>query len=148
MKETLQMVLDVSNKSRDYGLLLLRLGVGISFVAIHGYAKIAGGMQAWTGLGKTFGNLVGISFLPTFWGFMATMSEFAGGIFLITGFLFRPACAFMLFTMLVGVMMNIRGGYGFSGGSEAFEMGVVFLSLIFIGPGKFTLPNLLFPKKG
>lgn len=63
-------------------------------------------------------------------------------------FLVPPGvCSHAVYTMSVAVMMNIRGGYGFSGGSEALEMGVVFLSLILIGPGTFTLPNLLFRKK-
>jgi uncharacterized membrane protein YphA (DoxX/SURF4 family) len=53
----------------------------------------------------------------------------------------------MFFTMFVAVALQIRGGYGFSGASQALELGVVLLSLIFTGSGRFTLPNLLFPRK-
>lgn len=135
------------DKLRDYGLLLLRIGIGLMFVTIHGFPKITGGVQAWTVFGKTFNNIIGISFIPVFWGFMATISEFGGGICLIAGVLFRPACALMLFTMLVAVTAQIRGGYGVSGASQALEMGIVLLSLIFIGSGRFTVPNLLLSKK-
>lgn len=85
------MNLFADNKSRDYGLLLLRVGVGLMFVTIHGFPKITGGMQNWTVLGKTFNRIIGISFIPVFWGFMAAIAEFGGGIFLIIGILFRPA---------------------------------------------------------
>jgi putative oxidoreductase len=136
------MKLESLDKYRDYGLLLLRVGIGSMFVAVHGYPKLAGGVQVWAGLGRTFNSLWGISFAPAFWGFMAAISEFGGGLCLITGVLFRPACVFMLLTMSVAVAANIRGGYGFSGASQAFELGVLFLGLIFIGPGKFTLRKL------
>lgn len=141
------MILDSLDKYRDQGLLLLRVGIGLMFVTVHGFPKIAGGVEAWAGLGKTFNSLIGVSFIPAFWGFMAAVSEFVGGMCLITGVLFRPACALMLFTMFIAVTMNIRGGYGFSGASQALELGIVLLSLIFTGPGRFTLPNLLFSKK-
>ncbi|MGI8657127.1 MAG: DoxX family protein [Pyrinomonadaceae bacterium] len=128
-------------------MLLLRVGIGLMFVAVHGFPKIAGGVQAWAGLGKTFNSIIGVSFVPALWGFMAAISEFVGGMCLITGVLFRPACAFMLFTMFVAVTANVRGGYGFSAASQALELGIVFLSLIFIGSGRFTLPKLLFSKE-
>ncbi|MFL6213266.1 MAG: DoxX family protein [Blastocatellia bacterium] len=130
------------DKYRDHGLLLLRVGIGLMFITVHGWPKLAGGVQMWTGLGKTFNSLLGFSFIPVFWGLMATLSEFGGGWCLVSGALFRPACVLMLITMSVAVAANIRGGYGFAGASQAFEMGVVFLSLIFIGPGRFTLPQL------
>jgi putative oxidoreductase len=138
---------DSLGKYRDYGLLLLRVGIGLMFVTVHGYPKISGGVQTWTGLGKTFNSLVGVSFIPVFWGFMGAISEFVGGMCLITGFLFRPACVLISFTMLIAVIMNLRGGYGFSGGSQALELGVVCLSLLFTGPGRLTLPKLFFPKQ-
>jgi putative oxidoreductase len=127
---------------RDQGLLLLRVGIGLMFVTIHGYAKLTGGVQMWAGLGKTFTSLLGFSFIPVFWGVMATLAEFGGGLCLISGVLFRPACILMLVTMAVAVAANLRGGYGFSGASQALEMGIVFLALIFTGPGRFTLPML------
>jgi putative oxidoreductase len=132
---------------QDYGLLVLRLGIGIMYVTVHAYPKIAGGVQTWLGLGRTFGNLIGVTFWPVFWGLMASISEFVGGMCLITGVMFRPACAAMLFTMSVAVLMNLKGGYGFSGASEAFELGTVLVGLIIIGTGKITLTNTLTSRK-
>jgi uncharacterized membrane protein YphA (DoxX/SURF4 family) len=49
------------DKFRDFGLLLLRVGIGLMFVTIHGFPKITGGMKTWTVFGKSFNSLTGIS---------------------------------------------------------------------------------------
>lgn len=132
----------MTEKSRDIGLFILRLGLGSMFI-YHGYPKITGGASVWSGLGMAIGNL-GITFVPVFWGFMAAFSEFFGGICLILGLFFRPACALMFFTMSVAVLMHLKNGDGFSAASHAVECGIVFFSLIFTGPGSFSISN---PKK-
>ena len=78
------------DKFRDYGLLLLRVGIGLIFVTIHGFPKITGGVEKWTVYGKVFNDIVGISFIPSFWGFMAAISEFAGAFVLSWEFYFDP----------------------------------------------------------
>lgn len=127
---------------RDFGLLVLRAGIGLMFVLVHGLPKVMGGVSVWTGLGGAFNRLLGVAFIPAFWGFLATLSEFGGGICLMAGVLFRPACGLMLFTMVIAVTSIIRGGYGFNSASQPIELGFVLLSLIFTGPGRFTLPNV------
>src|SRR5438067_215904 len=119
------MMLNVSDKSRDYGLLLLRVGIGLMFVVVHGFSKVAGGPQSWEGLGKSMA-ILGITFAPVFWGFMAMIAEFGGGICLIAGVLFRPACFVMMFTMFMAEVANLHGGYGLN--SQPLELGILFLS--------------------
>ena len=74
--------------STDYGLLIIRIGIGVMFM-LHGYPKLLGGAEMWEKIGGSMGN-IGIHFAPTFWGFMASFAEFAGGLCLVVGFLFRP----------------------------------------------------------
>jgi putative oxidoreductase len=126
----------------DGGLLVLRAGLGLMFVIVHGLPKLTGGVVLWKGLGGAFNRLIGISFVPEFWGFAAAIAEFGGGLCLIAGFFFRPACALMLFTMATAVGAMIRGDEGFGGASHAFELGIVLLALLLTGPGKFTVWNL------
>lgn len=121
----------------DYGLLIIRLGIGIAFM-LHGYPKITAGPETWNGVGNAMGN-IGIHFLPTFWGFLAALAEFGGGLCLILGFLFRPATAALLFTMFIAALMHYKNGDGFGGSSHAIESGVVFLGLFISGPGKYAL---------
>ena len=134
------MFLKFLDKYRDEGLLLLRIGFGIMFV-LHGAPKMFGGPKAWQAVGMAMG-VYGITFLPVFWGFMAAFAEFGGAIMLALGLFFRPACMLMLFTMFIAASMHFSKGQGFDAASHAMEAGIVFLSLIFIGPGKYTLAEM------
>ena len=92
-------------------------------------------------------NALGVDFAPMAWGFMAAFSEFAGGLLLVLGFFTRPACFFLFATMIVAISTHISKGDPFLKYSHAMEAGILFLSLIFIGPGKYSLDNLIRPIK-
>ncbi len=131
------MVFRFLDKYRDAGLLILRLGIGIMFM-LHGLPKLIAGPETWMMLGGSM-KALGVGFAPTAWGFMAAFSEFAGGILLTLGFFTRPACFFLLTTMIVATMMHIGKGDPFLKYSHAMESGLLFLSLILIGPGRYSL---------
>jgi putative oxidoreductase len=121
----------------DIGLLILRVGIGAMFIA-HGIPKIMGGVPVWHSLGKAMAVL-GVSFAPTFWGFMAAFTEVFGGLALITGIFFVPFSALLAFEMLVATFMHLNKGDNFIVSSHAIEAAILFTSLIFIGPGKYVL---------
>lgn len=125
-------------KYREQGLLLLRVGVGFSFVLLHGLDKLQGGPSAWHALGQSMKPL-GIIFAPSFWGFMAMLAEFLGGMCIILGLAFRPACLMLAITMAVAVSHHYYKGDSWQTASHALEMAALFLSLMFIGPGKFSV---------
>lgn len=132
------MVFTWLSKYRDFGLLLLRVGLG-GMMIMHGWSKLVGGPEVWTKLGGAMHHL-GISFLPAFWGFMAAASESVGGALLVIGFLFRPATALLFCTMAVAALMKYRTGDGaFLEWAWPAEMAIVFLSLLFIGAGRFSV---------
>ena len=131
------MILASLEKHRDLGLLILRLGVGVMFIA-HGAPKLIGGPERWAGVGGAMGNL-GIAWAPAFWGLMAALSEAGGGVCLILGVAFRPACLLMGFTMMVATIHHLKAGDGLLGASHAIELGTVFLDLVFIGPGQHSI---------
>ena len=143
------------DKHRDFGLLILRVGLGAMFIT-HGWPKICGGPALWTQLGGAVGNF-GIHFAPAFWGFMAALSEFGGGLLLIPGLLTRPLCALLTVTMAVAagfhlmppdpIPAGMEGMFGFSMASHAIELGVVFMSLVLIGPGRYSLDEKLCGKR-
>lgn len=128
---------------KDTGLLLLRIGIGTMFI-LHGWPKLAGGPARWEAIGQTM-ELVGISFAPAFWGFLAGFAEVAGGLLLILGLFWRIACLFLLLTMIIAATRHIAAGDPFNVYSHAVEAAILFFSLLFIGPGKYSLDNKLFP---
>lgn len=137
------MVLTFLNKHRHVGLLVLRIGIGLMFI-LHGAPKLFDGPEKWVKIGAAMASL-GIGFAPAFWGFMAAVSEFFGGICLILGFVFRPACILLTITMLVAAISHLSRGDGIGGASHAIELGIVFLSLILIGAGRYSLDEKLRP---
>ena len=123
---------------RDVGILLLRAGIGVMMV-LHGWPKLAGGQQAWEKVGTAMSHL-GISFWPVLWGFLAAMSETLGGALLAAGFLTRYAALILTFTMVVATTMMYRVNHGaFSEWSHPAEIGIICLSLVIIGAGKYSV---------
>ena len=101
-----------------------------------------GGPEQWTGLGQNMA-VFGITFWPTFWGFMAAFAEFAGGILLMLGFLFRPTLVLLLGTMFVAAVGHISGQID-GGPWHATEMATVFVTLFLTGPGSYSVDAWLF----
>jgi putative oxidoreductase len=129
---------DHLDKYKDLGLLVFRIGIGLSYFFIHGWSKLIGGPERWERLGGAMANL-GIDFFPVFWGFMAACSESVVALLFALGYLFRPSSALLAITMLVATVAHLAGGDGWSGASHSFKMFIVFSSFIVIGAGKYKL---------
>lgn len=127
--------------SLDLGLLLIRAMLGIVFV-YHGSQKLFGwfGGYGLEGTSQWMGSIgIPMPFVSTT---LAALSEFGGGLVLLTGLFFRPMMLPLFFTMLVAAFVG-HAGKGFSimnGGNEyALSLAVFVLALFFTGPGRFAL---------
>ncbi len=130
-----------NENSKDIGLLLIRLTIGASMLIFHGYAKLTGGPEVWMKLGGNM-KMLGIIFLPAFWGFMAAFAEAIASVLIMLGILFRPATALLAFTMLIAVLthMNMSSWVfkpDWKGASHAIEFLAIYIGLFLIGPGRF-----------
>lgn len=123
-------------KYRNTGLLLLRIGAGLYMAFGHGWGKITAGPERWADLGNTM-ELFGLGFLPVFWGFMCAIAEFVGALFVTAGLLFRPALVLLILNTIVIAGMHIITGNGSP--ERAVLYGLIFLGLLFVGPGKYSL---------
>ncbi|MFB6247994.1 MAG: DoxX family protein [Salinibacter sp.] len=126
----------------DLAVLVLRVGIGVSFVFVYGADKITGGPSTWIDLGQNMA-IFGVTFWPTFWGFMAALTEFGGGLLLMLGLFFRPALAFLLITMTVATASHLAAG---EGPWHATEMATVFVALFLLGPGRYSLDAWLWER--
>jgi putative oxidoreductase len=144
----------------DWGLLLLRLGVGSSLMT-HGYPKLFGGP------GKTppaaLTRIVGSNFpatiersgieafsgglermgvpLPRQAALASSLAEFGGGLALAIGFKTRLVALAVLFNMLVAIRKaHWKTGFHGQGGYEmAFLFAVAAATVALTGPGSYSL---------
>ncbi len=125
---------------RDFGLLVLRVGLG-GFMAAHGWGKVLGGPETWQKLGGAMRH-IGLSgeMLFTAFGLAGTLAEFLGGILLLIGLYTRTSAFFLLCTMIVAALeVNSRGGDFLMTTARPLELAVVFLALMFIGSGRYAV---------
>jgi len=130
--------IDMKNSRIDLGLLIIRLGFGLTMIAFHGLPKLMGGQEKWTAIGKSMQN-IGIDFMPTVFGFSAGLAETVASLLLILGLWTRPAAIILAITMLVAVTNHLAKGDGLSGASHAIEFLVVYIAFAIMGPGKLSV---------
>ncbi len=132
------------NEYRDWGLLLLRVGVGFLMFYNHGFGKLMGGPEKWNAIGLSGMTALGIDLGHTFFGFAAALSESVGALLIAVGLFLRPSSIMLFLTMFVAVMYHFSVGRG--NPEKAVLYGLVFLALVWFGPGKFSLDHKIFQK--
>lgn len=129
---------------RAVALLLIRLVMGVAFI-LHGWPK----MQNPTG----WMNAMGETSVPSLLQALAVVAEIGGGIGLILGLL-TPIAAFGLVCQMLGALflVHLPQGHAFvSQAGPSYELALVYLvvaiSLIALGPGKWSVDAAFFAKK-
>ncbi|MQA31164.1 MAG: DoxX family membrane protein [Luteitalea sp.] len=129
----------------DFGILLLRSVVGLTMAA-HGAQKLF----AWfggPGLDKVALGFEQLGFVPgRRHARLAGLAEVGAGLLLALG-LFTPAAgALILALMLVAALsVHAKGGFFLTSGGYEYNLvlGIAGISLVFTGPGRFSLDALL-----
>jgi putative oxidoreductase len=127
----------------DMGLLILRLGVGLNMMLVHGWGKISGGPSQWRSIGEGMPSL-GLGFEPLAWGFASAFAEFGASLLIILGVNFRLATGLLIINMAVAAehhlnMSSLLPHSGWSGASHALVYLTVYVALFFTGPGRHVL---------
>ena len=129
-----------SARLRGFGLLVLRIVVGVTFFA-HGWLKFHGmGMPGTTGFFTSLG-------IPNaaLMAWVVVLVEMLGGIALIVGIFTLPA-GLLLTVDMIGVLLTAKRGAAFMG-PKSYELELNLLAgafaLALAGPGMFSLSQLL-----
>lgn len=149
------MLRKIVNTNNDFTLTVLRLVLGVIFLA-HGGQKVFGLFG-----GQTFGATMNMftegMHIPAPLAFLAIMAEFAGGIGLIVGFLGRIAAFGIICNMLVAIFM-VHSKFGFfmnwfgNQQGEGYEYHLLAIALAFAimvkGSGALSIDRALSSPSG
>ena len=116
---------------KDLGLLFLRISSSILMLT-HGLPKL----QKLIGGDFEFGDPIGIGGTPSL--FLAVIGEFLCPILIIVGFKTRWATVPTIITMLVAALI-VHASDPFNVKEKAFLFLVAFISILILGPGKYSL---------
>jgi putative oxidoreductase len=126
----------------EYGLLILRVVVGLLFAA-HGSQKLFGwfGGGGPQGTAQFFGS-IGYR-RPELLAVVAGLSELGGGLMLATGFL-TPLGSFLIATVMLNAIVTVVFPKGFLGGYEfEFTLLTVAVALAATGPGEISIDDAI-----
>lgn len=130
----------------DIGLLLLRLVVGLSFMA-HGAQKLFGwfggyGPKGTGGWMESVGIKPGVAIAV-----LSGLMELVGGLLFAAGFLTVLGAALITLTML-GAIVKVHGRNGYWSTANGYEYNLLLIAvavaLVFTGAGAYSLDAVIF----
>ena len=123
-------------KYADFGLLLLRVSIGVLFI-LYTAPALMGGPSAWTHFGAGARNW-GLHSNLQLWGFLGALFGCAGGVLLIFGLFFRIG-VLLLLILAVGHAIGVTKGASFRFALPSIEICFVLAGILFVGPGKYSV---------
>ncbi len=133
---------NASPRTINTALFFMRMGVGILTIG-HGYPKFMGGFEGWHGLGVMFMAPLGITVLPTLWGFLGALTEFVGCIMFTIGFGTRIASAALTIMMGIATAWHLNRGDIYNVYSYPLTLIVVFSAYFFMGGGIVSVDSYI-----
>jgi putative oxidoreductase len=123
-------------KYADFGLLLLRVSIGILFI-LYTAPALLGGPNAWGHFGAGVRSL-GLHSHFQLWGFVGALLGTIGGILVILGLFFRPGILVLLLVAIAHAI-GVKHGSGFRTALPSIEICFVLAGILFVGPGKYSV---------
>jgi putative oxidoreductase len=124
-------------KYRETGLLLLRASIGLVFIVLL-TPILWSGQESWEHFGSAMRHL-GLHSHYKFWGFVGAITGCAGAVLMILGFFFRIGVLFAMAVTVVHLVAVWQSRGEFLIRLPAFEMSILLVALLLIGPGKYSV---------
>ena len=124
-------------KYRETGLLLFRASIGLIVIMLIA-PVLWNGQGSWERFGSAMEHL-DIHGHYKFWGFFGAALGCAGAVLMVLGLFFRVGTLFVLIVTLVHLVGVWASHHDFHSRVPALEMSILLLSLLFIGPGKYSV---------
>ncbi len=142
MKSWLQPILSTDNNSRyvDIGILVLRLGVGLIMALSHGWMKITDFSE----ISGKFLSFLGLN--PTISLGLSVFAEFFCSLGIAVGFLTRLAAFALIINMYVAAFVALAGK-GFQMQEIAVIYLVVYVAILLVGGGRYSLDHLVWRRR-
>ncbi len=125
------------SKYREAGLLLLRVSLGLLFIYLTA-PVLMGGSARLTHFGAGI-RIVGFHSHFQLWGIVGALAGCIGGTLMIFGLFFRIGILLVLAISILHAIGTAKGAAGFHAAIAAMETCIVLISLLFIGPDKFSV---------
>ena len=123
-------------KYSDFGLLLLRVSIGVLFI-LYTAPALMSGPSGWSHIGAGARN-IGIHSHFQMWGLIAALLGCLGGVLVIFGLFFRPGILVLL-VLAIAHAIGVKHGSGFRTALPSIEMCFVLAGILFVGPGKYSV---------
>jgi putative oxidoreductase len=130
-------VLQFLSKYRETGLLLFRASIGLIFIILIA-PVLWSGQGSWENFGSAMRHLDFHSHYR-FWGFLGGILGCVGGVLMVLGLFFRVGVLFTLAVTLVHLVAVWDSHGDFHARLPALEMAILLVSLLLIGPGKYSV---------
>ena len=125
------------SKYRETGLLLFRASIGLIFIILIA-PVLWHGEGSWERFGSAMRHLDFNSHYA-FWGFVGALLGCIGGVLMVLGLFFRVGVLLALIVTIVHLVALWDTTGQFYIRLPALEMATLLLSLLFIGPGKYSV---------
>lgn len=123
-------------KYREFGLLLIRVSVGILFI-LYCAPALMGGPAAWSHFGAGARSL-GLHSHLQIWGLLGALFGCIGGALIIFGLFFRIG-VLLLLVLAIGHAIGVSHASGFRIALPSIEMCFVLAGILFVGPGQYSV---------
>jgi putative oxidoreductase len=132
------------NSRQDLALLLIRILIGIVFIA-HGSQKLFGAFGG-AGLARTAEFMMQFGLQPgRLFALLGGITEFGGGVLMLLGLL-TPVAALAIIGIMVAAIILVAGRHGFFTQNQGYEYNLVLIVLAvavaITGPGRVSLDHL------